>query len=540
VGEGVGDRNSDIAFWGRHAFQGHFTGFRIIDISDHEDPVEIVDVENCGVGRDSTVGGQGDVVVWDDILVRTWDGAEGGSCGDLPGVSGLHIFDISDLAAPEAIGVVDLPDGSHTATGVPDLENDRLLVYSSPSSAGGIDIVEVPLDDPASASFLRRVPSGIPGQLPNIVTIDPPSPAAGTYQATGAAFGPAPDETGVSGDVVLVDDGVGTTTDGCEPLVDFPAGAVALLDRGSCNFTVKVANAQAAGATATIVANNAPGAPITMGGTDPTIGIPAVMVSLDDGDTIKAGLPATGTITSNPAPQVRNCHDTNVILGDVMRAACAGGNGVTVWSMHSDDGGSLEEPQLQWSRAISGVTIGHSAAWTWDGETVVFGHEPGGGVEARCQATSAEVDRTLFFLDGETGDTVGTFVHPRPQEATENCTWHNFNVVPTDRRHILVSGNYQSGVSVVDFTDLDNIREIAFADPAPLEHPTTPGAILRGGDWASHWYNGRIYESDTRRGLIIWNLTDPAVAGAKKLPHFNPQTQETSFPFKGTVSASEG
>jgi hypothetical protein len=40
-----------------------------------------------------------------------------------------------------------LPCGSHTATGVPDLENDRLLVYNQTS--GGpcyfFDILDVPL-----------------------------------------------------------------------------------------------------------------------------------------------------------------------------------------------------------------------------------------------------------------------------------------------------------------------------------------------------------------------------------------------------------
>jgi hypothetical protein len=34
------------------------------------------------------------------------------------------------------------------------------------------------------------------------------------------------------------------------------------------------------------------------------------------------------------------------------------------------------------------------------------------------------------------------------------------------------------------------------------------------------------------RGLLIWNLTDPAVAGAKKLGHLNPQTQELTIPLK--------
>lgn len=164
---------------------------------------------------------------------------------------------------------------------------------------------------------------------------------------------------------------------------------------------------------------------------------------------------------------------------------------------------------------------------------LIFGHEPGGGGEARCQATSAEVDRTLFFIDAATGDTLGTIIHPRPQAATENCTWHNLDVVRTDKRYVLVAGNYQSGVSVVDFTDPAHATEIAYADPAPLVHPTNPNAIVGGGDWSSYWYDGRIYESDMKRGLIVWNLSDNAVAGAKKLGRLNPQTQETSFSLKG-------
>jgi len=145
------------------------------------------------------------------------------------------------------------------------------------------------------------------------------------------------------------------------------------------------------------------------------------------------------------------------------------------------------------------------------------------------------VDRTLFFLDAATGDTIGTFLHPRPQSATENCTWHNLNVVPTQLGYVLVSGNYQSGISVVDFSNPANAREIAFADPAPLVNPTDPNAGVLGGDWSTYWYNGRIYESDIRRGLIIWRLGDiftpegRMVASARTLSHLNPQTQEMTL-----------
>jgi hypothetical protein len=42
--------------------------------------------------------------------------------------------------------------------------------------------------------------------------------------------------------------------------------------------------------------------------------------------------------------------------------------------------------------------------------------------------------------------------------------------------------------------------------------------------------NGLIYESDITRGLIDWGLSDRALAGARRLSHLNPQTEETSFP----------
>ncbi|HEX6338977.1 MAG TPA: M36 family metallopeptidase [Jiangellaceae bacterium] len=127
--------------------------------------------------------------------------------------------------------------------------------------------------------------------------VDPPSPAAGEYSHTFAAFGPRAAPDNFAGEIVLVDDGDGDgfPNNGCQPFT-VPADAIALLDRGECNFTVKVANAQAGGASAVVVANNVPGNPITMGGADPTITIPAIMVSMADGNTIKDGLPASGRI----------------------------------------------------------------------------------------------------------------------------------------------------------------------------------------------------------------------------------------------------
>jgi hypothetical protein len=459
--------NSDLAFWGDTAVQGTYSGFRLIDVDDPDDPEEIINWEDCA-SPTNTVGNQGDVIIWGDpqdrrkpaILIRSWNSPTpaprqnfnnpaspeippgdplrltqpGAFCGDLPmfrvagtpthpvtppatdrGQEGVHIIDVSDPEEPEVLAFVDTPCGSHTETLVPDLRNDRLLVYSNSSAnttfgspapgeqpvhCRGIDIIEVPLDDPSDASYLRFE---------------------------------------------------------------------------------------------------------------------------------KAGDPDEELEHAHP------CHDTGVIMGDVNLVGCAGqaseaeGSGVNVFSIDPADGGSKEDPAWLYHKATGGISLGHSASFTWDGEVLIVGHEPGGGSGANCEATDNPLERTFFFLEARTGESIGQFTIPRPQTNVENCTTHNYNVVPTRRGYVMVSGNYQSGISVIDLSDPADAEEIAFADPAPLVDPNPPVGIELGGDWSSYWYNGHIYESDILRGLLIWRLNDRAVSGAMKLDRLNPQTQEFSF-----------
>lgn len=370
--------HTDIAFWGRYAFHGNWLGFNIRDISAAGYPMQVSFTE-C-------TGNQGDIVVWDNILVRSWNSpaSNTATCDGNPvpaGFEGLHVFDISNRYDPVLIGSVSLGCGSHTATGVPDPANDRLLIYNSGSSLAcpGFEIVEIPLSDPAAASVI---------------------------------------------------------------------------------------------------------------GTEPGDG--------------------------------RDCHDISVILGSAMLAACAGDEGYAMYTLTGT--GSLENPDLLYTTTIPGVTIGHSGSFTWDGLVYVFGHEPGGGVAPRCQASTADTDKSAFFFNAVTGEQIGMWTLPRPQSATENCTIHNFNIVPVQGRYILVSGNYQSGTSVVDFTDVANPVEIAYSDPPAIN----PFDI--GGAWSSYWYNNFIYESNMTEGLNIFRFSGRETAGALRLDHLNPQTQEFTLP----------
>ncbi len=141
------------------------------------------------------------------------------------------------------------------------------------------------------------------------LAVNSPGSIAGIYLSQSAQFGPALTPTGVTGDVVVAldpADGAGpSTTDACTALTNAAAvaGKIALVDRGTCTFVVKVTNAQAAGAIGVIVANNvATGLP-GMGGAAPAITIPSLGVQQATGNAIKVELASgsvNGTLRGKP------------------------------------------------------------------------------------------------------------------------------------------------------------------------------------------------------------------------------------------------
>ena len=405
VPDGQRTVNSDIAFQGNFAYNGNYDGFRIIDITEAGDP-QLVSWTHCN-------GDQGDIVVWQNILVRAWNTkrADGRNCdgATVPaGFEGVHIFDIGDKADPRLVGSLELPCGSHTLT-VAGVSNSRLIVYSNNSSSSGcgvgldlagqnalgdfMDVIAVPLSDPASASLIHR-----------------------------------------------------------EPLA---------------------------------------------GPTDPTV--------------------RTG------------CHDAGVIRGNVNLAVCASADTTNVFSVGAPRGGSIEDPQFLYTIQEPGVDghrgRWHSASTTWDGRVIVLGWEPGGGAAPECEATDPPVTKSMFFYDAGTGAKLGQWTLPRPQSAEENCTIHNYNIVPLrSGRYIAVSGNYQAGTWVTEFTDPANPVTVAWSDPPPL----VPTQL--GGAWSSYWYNNFVFESEITKGLNVFRVSDPRLAGARQLDRLNPQTEEFSLP----------
>jgi hypothetical protein len=144
-----------------------------------------------------------------------------------------------------------------------------------------------------------RVSAAVPSVLTataqlRVIGAGAASPAGDLYAVGEADFGPKIDKSPLTGQIAAVALQPDSPGSACTPFNAANAEAVrrkiALVSRGTCGFAVKVKNAQDAGAIGVIVADNAPGAVVGMGGADPSITIPALRVTQADGALIAASL----------------------------------------------------------------------------------------------------------------------------------------------------------------------------------------------------------------------------------------------------------
>ncbi|MCH2043825.1 MAG: T9SS-dependent M36 family metallopeptidase [Saprospiraceae bacterium] len=175
------------------------------------------------------------------------------------------------------------------------------FVYADAQDGGGINNANFATPPEGSNPRMQMFLWSGGGGLSNLLDVNSPANIVGAYSGAEAGFGPGLSSTPITADVVIVDDGTApNTADACEPLINGAAlaGKIALIDRGDCNFTLKVEAAQAEGAIAVIMVNNVATAPISMGGTSTNVTIPSIMISQADGDLIKAELNAGNTVNA--------------------------------------------------------------------------------------------------------------------------------------------------------------------------------------------------------------------------------------------------
>ncbi|HFA48089.1 MAG TPA: T9SS type A sorting domain-containing protein [Bacteroidetes bacterium] len=129
------------------------------------------------------------------------------------------------------------------------------------------------------------------------LTVNAPASVEGLYETIDPALGDWGQgayvtDVPVTGEVVVVNDGFGSPTDGCQFISNAAEidGKIALIDRGTCFFTTKALNAQDAGAIGVIICNipgvDPPGG-LGNGGGGPNVQIPVVMLTLNDCNAIR-------------------------------------------------------------------------------------------------------------------------------------------------------------------------------------------------------------------------------------------------------------
>jgi hypothetical protein len=478
--------NSDLAFWGKHAFVGYYTGgagfppgtgprggVRIFDISDPAAPRLVRDFA-CD-------GAQNDPILWDrngngvaDLMLLAVDttmaapqcGAARVAGGTPTGWEGVRVFTMSDDPATPFTSIQQVKSvytdcGAHTITLWPE-EPGRLLVYVSsyPLGAGPtcgdteylntanpydedpgspanplhgvIQIVEVPLANPAAAQELDVQPAiSYPGD---------------------------PDGRMEWGEKGL-------------PSPPLEPAAVACHD-----IVVHVEERMAGGACAE----------------------QAQVWEIDEN-----GIPDT----ENPIS----------IVDDEVSSGGTGNIPGAVDFFHSamfnNDGTVLNTVDESFGGGCPPMTTYRPRPWN-----------PAGGTHKTGR---------MFFSDTETGEFFSEFhvgdLRPRPP-AGEYCSAHMGMQVMGIERDLLVNAWYTGGADVIDFTQPTRLKEIAYYDPA-----------RNSGTWSAYPYTGPmfttgpgipVYASDgvtnngLAQGMVVYRTLIEKPGVPMRVDHLNPQTMD--------------
>ena len=497
--------NSDLAFSGNNVFQGSFNGWQVWDISNPQQPT-LRKAYVCP-------GSQSDVSVYRNLLFVSGEdlGArlDCGTGGVKDTVSkdrlrGIRIFDISDLDNPRNVGNVQTCRGSHTHSLLVDPKDpNNVYVYISGSSgvrspnelAGCIDLS--PDKDPNSALFrieVIKVPLANPEQAAIVTT---------PRIFTGLTRAPSHGETAL---------------DKAEHQKEVAAAKA----RGA--FTAVIFGEEQVAPNGFIAlqlqnivkARNGTGAPTAADSATLRRELPAIIAKMVGEDpSAKPG----------PRPGPNQCHDITLYPAINRAGGACGGYGLLL------DITDPARPVRMSAAADSNFSYWHSATFNNDGSKILFSDEWGGGMQAKCRTTDPREwgADAIFTVSGSSMDFKSYYKLPAPQTREENCVAHNGSLIPIPGRDVMAQAWYQGGISVFDWTDPANPKEIAYFDRGPAD--TT---LKLSGSWSAYWYNGLIVSSEITRGLDIFELTPSAfisqneidAAKTVRFDYYNTQGQQ--------------
>jgi hypothetical protein len=473
--------NSDLAFWGDHAFIGYYRndvprgGVRIFDISNPASPQLIRDFACDGL--------QNDPILWDrngngvaDLLLLAVDrtmaseecGAARSAHNDPNGWEGVRIFEMSDdpanpFAEIEQVAAVYQDCGSHTITLWPgEADEGRLLVYNSsyplrPGPTCGqvngpaagrdplhsvIQVIEVPIDNPAAAHEIAEPPINYPGDPDNQI-------------------------------------------DWCERSVTGP-GAACPGDSGlepaarACHDIVVHVEHRLAGAAC---AEQGQVWEIDENG------IP---------DTANPMMVGDDEVSSGGSGDIPGAID---FFHSVMF-----NNDGTVVNWVDESFGSGCPPMTQWQ------------ARPW---------HPA-GVHKTGKMFFSDLDSGAFLSEFQVGD-----LRPDPAPMAY-CSAHMGMAAMGIKRDLLVNAWYTGGVDVIDFSRPRRLKEIAYYDiagPGPQgsdnwsAYPYT-GPLFRKGGGVPVYASDGVHTPDSARGMVVFRTKIPKPGKKGLVDHLNPQTMD--------------
>ncbi|HUF34488.1 MAG TPA: hypothetical protein VMN37_00995 [Gemmatimonadales bacterium] len=470
----AGSTNSDIAFTGPYAIQGNYHGFQVWDISDPQRPRLTTGYVCPASQSDVSVYRNLLFVSGEDLSARLDCGTEGvPDSVSADRLRGLRIFDISDIRRPRNVGNVQTCRGSHTHSVLVDpRDTANVYVYisgaaqvRSPSELPGC-VDAAPDDDPSSALFrieVVKVPLADPGQAAVVS-----SPRIFTGLTAPPEHGEAPEDIAAEERELAGAKARGAfvaTIDGKEQVLPDPVVDELL--------------------RSLLQARQRSGPPIAADSAELRALLPQITLS-------------TGASPVAPNAGPTQCHDITLYPAIGLAGGACGGYGLLL------DISDPVHPVRIDQAADSNFSYWHSATFNHDGTKILFSDEWGGGGQPKCRATDRQEwgANAIFTLADRKMQFRGYYKLPVPQSPLENCVAHNGSLIPIPGRDVMAQAWYQGGISVFDWTDAENPREIAYFDRGPMDSTR----LEFGGSWSVYWYNGVLVSSETQRGLDILEL----------------------------------
>ncbi len=489
----LGETNSDLAFTGNYVIQGNYNGPVVWDISNPSAPTLVVAYE-CPAS-------QNDVSVYKNLMFMSAEAMNGrvdckpGGVKDVVSkdrVRGVRIFDITNIREPKLVANVQTCRGSHTHTVLEDpKDKDNVYIYVSGSSgirpAGElaecvsapsadanssrlrIEIIKVPLANPAAAAVVGRA---------NIFAGLGAAKSHGASAADKAEMDAARAKGAFTIMIPAMNEEVVLPNQFVKPVID---------------SIVKARGATVATAADTTAARPVVNAFVTR------------MLAAEGMDKP----PAAATSVSEGS----QCHDITVYPSLGLAGGACEGHGILL-----DISNPIAPVRLD-AVADSNFAYWHSATFNNDGTKMLFSDEWGGGGSPKCRALDKpEWGANAIFAIVNTKLVFQSYYKiPTYQSKNENCVAHNGSLIPIPGRDVMVQSWYQGGISVFDWTDAANPKEIASFDRGPVDSTR----MEMGGSWSVYWYNGNIVSSEIARGMDVAQLVPSAFISQNEIDAAN-------------------